>query len=229
VTPVVPLEPLHAALAERILDALPQTQCTRCGYPDCAGYANAIASGLADINQCPPGGAQGVQRLAQITALAPKPLNPEFGKEGPRQVAFIDENWCIGCTLCIDACPTDAIVGSNKHMHTVIEAYCTGCELCLPVCPVDCILLEDTSGTATGWAAWPQALADTARTRYECSSYRRERNESENQKRLEEKALAKLADLPNQSLHTDPQVLDQKRAVIQAALERARTKRKAAQ
>jgi Na+-translocating ferredoxin:NAD+ oxidoreductase subunit B len=227
VTPVVPLEPLHAALAERILDALPQTQCTRCGYPDCAGYANAIASGLADINQCPPGGAQGVQRLAQITALAPKPLNPEFGKEGPRQVAFIDENWCIGCTLCIDACPTDAIVGSNKHMHTVIEAYCTGCELCLPVCPVDCILLEDTSGTATGWAAWPQSLAQTARARYEFSSSRRKRSESENQKRLEEKALAKLADLPNQSLHTDAGVLDQKRAVIQAALERARAKRQA--
>jgi Na+-translocating ferredoxin:NAD+ oxidoreductase subunit B len=216
-------------LAARILDALPQTQCQRCGYPDCAGYANAIAAGMADINQCPPGGAQGVQRLAQIAGKPPKPLNPEFGLEGPRQVAFVDENWCIGCTLCIDACPTDAIVGSNKRMHTVIEAYCTGCELCLPVCPVDCILLEDTSVGTTGWAAWPQSLANTARDRYEFRNDRRKRNASENEKRLEEKALAKLADLPKQSSHTDPAVLDQKRAVIEAALVRARAKRQAAE
>lgn len=214
-------------LAARILDALPQTQCQRCGYPDCAGYANAIAAGMADINQCPPGGAQGVQRLAQIAGKPPKPLNPKFGLEGPRQVAFVDENWCIGCTLCIDACPTDAIVGSNKRMHTVIEAYCTGCELCLPVCPVDCILLEDTSVGTTGWAAWPQSLANTARDRYEFRNDRRKRNESENEKRREEKALAKLADLPKQSSHTDPAVLDQKRAVIEAALARARAKRQA--
>jgi Na+-translocating ferredoxin:NAD+ oxidoreductase subunit B len=216
-------------LAARILDALPQTQCQRCGYPDCAGYANAIAAGMADINQCPPGGAQGVQRLAQIAGKPPKPLNPKFGLEGPRQVAFVDENWCIGCTLCIDACPTDAIVGSNKRMHTVIEAYCTGCELCLPVCPVDCILLEDTSVGTTGWAAWPQSLANTARDRYEFRNDRRKRNESENEKRREEKALAKLADLPKQSSHTDPAVLDQKRAVIEAALARARAKRQAAE
>jgi electron transport complex protein RnfB len=132
-------------------------------------------------------------------------------------------------------------VGSNKHMHTVIEAYCTGCELCLPVCPVDCIFLEDTSvaahavggaigsAQATGWAAWPQALADTARQRYEFSSYRRKREKDENAKRLEEKAQAKLADLPGQSMHTDAVVLDQKRAAIQAALERARAKRQAAE
>jgi Na+-translocating ferredoxin:NAD+ oxidoreductase subunit B len=216
-------------LAARILDALPQTQCQRCGYPDCAGYANAIAAGIADINQCPPGGAQGVQRLAQIADKPAKPLNPEFGLEGPRHVAFIDENWCIGCTLCIDACPTDAIVGSHKRMHTVIEAYCTGCELCLPVCPVDCILLEEASLAVTGWAARPQSLANEARGRYEFSSYRRKRNESENEKRLEEKALAKLAALPKQSLHTDPAVLDQKRAVIEAALALARAKRQTAQ
>jgi Na+-translocating ferredoxin:NAD+ oxidoreductase subunit B len=216
-------------LAARILDALPQTQCQRCGYPDCAGYANAIAAGIADINQCPPGGAQGVQRLAQIADKPAKPLNPEFGLEGPRHVAFIDENWCIGCTLCIDACPTDAIVGSHKRMHTVIEAYCTGCELCLPVCPVDCILLEEASLAVTGWAAWPQSLANEARGRYEFSSYRRKRNESENEKRLEEKALAKLAALPKQSLHTDPAGLDQKRAVIEAALALARAKRQTAQ
>lgn len=215
------------ALVGRILDALPQTQCTRCGYPDCSGYANAIADGSADINQCPPGGEAGVVRLADITGRAAKPLNPEFGIEGPRTVAFIDENWCIGCTLCIDACPTDAIIGSNKLMHTVIEEFCTGCELCLPVCPVDCILLENT-GDATGWAAWSQELAATARSRYEFHSFRSQREEAEHALRLEEKARMKLADLPAHSQHTDPAVLDKKRVVIEAALERARQKREAA-
>jgi electron transport complex protein RnfB len=110
-------------------------------------------------------------------------------------------------------------------MHTVIEAHCTGCELCLPVCPVDCILLENVSGTATGWSAWPQTLADTARKRYEFASYRRTWEVGENEKRLEEKALTKLADLPAHSQHTDPAILDKKRAVIEAALARARAKR----
>ena len=107
--------------------------------PDCAGYAQAVALGTADINQCPPGGAEGIARLAAITHKPVVPLNPEFGQETPRSVMFIDENWCIGCTLCIKACPTDAIIGANKRMHTIIEEHCTGCELCLPVCPVDCI------------------------------------------------------------------------------------------
>ena len=129
-------------LAARIHAALPQTQCTRCGYPDCAGYAQAVADGAAAINQCPPGGAEGIARLAALTQSATLPLNPTNGTEGPRSLAVIDEAWCIGCTLCIDACPTDAILGSNKLMHTVIEPYCTGCELCVPVCPVDCISLE---------------------------------------------------------------------------------------
>lgn len=215
------------ALAGRILDALPQTQCTRCGYPDCAGYAHAVADGSADINQCPPGGEAGIVRLAEITGRAPKPLNPEFGVEGPRTVAFIDEDWCIGCTLCIGACPTDAIIGSNKQMHTVIEEFCTGCELCLPVCPVDCILLESASDGATGWAAWSPALATMARDRYAFRTVRRAREEAEHARRLEAKARMKLADLPAHSQHTDPAVLDKKRAVIEAALERARQKREA--
>ena len=122
-------------LLERLNDALPQTQCTRCGYPDCLRYAQAMAEGEAGINQCPPGGQEGVQRLAAILGQPALPLSAEHGAEGPRQMAVIDEAWCIGCTLCIDACPTDAILGANKRMHTIIEAYCTGCELCIPVCP----------------------------------------------------------------------------------------------
>lgn len=214
-----------AALAAEILAVLPQTQCTRCGYPDCAAYAQGIARGAAGINQCPPGGAQGIAWLAALTGQPIVPLDPVHGTEGPRTVAFIDENWCIGCTLCIKACPTDAILGSNKLMHTVIEAYCTGCELCLPVCPVDCIELENVTGTASGWAAWSQPQADLARTRYEFHSYRSNRDEGENAKRLEDKARVKLADLAHHSLHTDPAILDQKRAVIEAALARARAKR----
>jgi electron transport complex protein RnfB len=212
-------------LAARVLAALPQTQCTRCGYPDCAAYAQAVALDQAGINQCPPGGVEGIALLSAITAKPVVALNAEFGTEVPRSVVFIDENWCIGCTLCLDACPTDAIVGSNKRMHTVIEAYCTGCELCLPVCPVDCIVVENASGSATGWAAWSTPLADMARTRYQQKTLRQQRETIENADRLEVKALTKLADLPGQSQHTDPAVLDQKRAVIEAALARARAKR----
>jgi electron transport complex protein RnfB len=212
---------------QRLLDALPQTQCTRCGYPDCAAYAHAIIDKEARINQCPPGGTEGIARLAAITGLPLLPLDPLFGIEAPRSVAFIDENWCIGCTLCLDACPTDAIIGSNKQMHTVIEEFCTGCELCLPVCPVDCILMENTTGETTGWSAWSSQLADTARKRYALHSARLAREVDENSKRLEEKANAKLADLPAHSQHTDPDVLDKKRAVIEAALARAKARRQA--
>ena len=214
-----------ADLAAAILAVLPQTQCTRCGYPDCAAYAVALADGAAQLNQCPPGGLEGVVRLAAVTGLPVLPLNPANGQEGPRSVVFIDDAWCIGCTLCIKACPVDAIVGANKLMHTVIESECTGCELCLPVCPVDCIVVENASDTATGWAAWSQLAADKARIRYEFSSYKRKRDEGESAKKLEIKAEMKLADLAHHSQHTDPVVLDKKRAVIEAALARARAKR----
>ena len=157
-------DPTH--LASRVHAALPQTQCTRCGYPDCMAYSEAIAHGLAEINQCPPGGAEGVARLAAITGHPVLPLNPTNGLEAPRSVAVIDEDWCIGCTLCLPVCPTDAILGSNKMMHTVIELHCTGCELCIAVCPVDCISLENVTGEQTGWTAWSQKLADEALARY---------------------------------------------------------------
>ena len=156
-----------AALAASLLDALPQTQCRRCGYLDCRDYAEAIASGGADINRCPPGGAEGVVRLARITGRTVRPLDPDCGAEGPRLLAQIDEAACIGCALCLKACPTDAIVGAATRMHTVAEELCSGCELCLPVCPVDCIALVPASGERTGWNAWTPEQAAQARQRYE--------------------------------------------------------------
>jgi Na+-translocating ferredoxin:NAD+ oxidoreductase subunit B len=212
-------------LARRIDAALPQTQCQRCGYPDCAQYAQAIADGVAEINQCPPGGVEGVQRLARLTGRPALPLNPTHGIEGPVTVAVIDEDWCIGCTLCIKACPTDAIVGANKRMHTVIEPYCTGCELCIPVCPVDCISLDNVSGERTGWAGWSPQLAAQGKARYEARQIRVAREKVEHEARLEAKAEAKLADLTAASKLTEPAALDRKRAVIEAALARARARR----
>ena len=212
-------------LARRIDAALPQTQCTRCGYPDCASYALAIAEGNAAINQCPPGGTEGIARLAAITGQLAQPLNPHNGIEGPVTVAVIDENWCIGCTLCIKACPTDAIVGSNKRMHIVIEPVCTGCELCLPVCPVDCISLEVVSGERTGWQAWTTEQARQGKERYEARQARLALEKQDHDARLEAKAQEKLSDLAAHSQITDEALLDKKRAVIEAALARSRARR----
>ena len=220
--------PAKTTLFDRLNAALPQTQCTRCGYPDCAAYAQAMASADTAINQCPPGGAEGVQGLAAITGLPALPLNPSNGHEGPRAVAIIDEAWCIGCTLCIAACPTDAIFGSNKTMHSVIEAYCTGCELCIPVCPVDCISLENITGAQTGWKAWSQDLADLARGRYAVHSARAKHNNHENDKPGKQ-ALEKPAERPDPSLPTDPMASSKKRSTIEAALARARERRVALQ
>ena len=128
-------------LEEKINAILPQTQCGQCGYTGCKPYAAAIATGDADINQCPPGGERGIKKLAGLLGIEPKPLNASHGNPKPKSVAIIDEPICIGCTLCIQACPVDAIVGAAKQMHTVIANECTGCELCLPPCPVDCIAM----------------------------------------------------------------------------------------
>ena len=220
-----PTAPETQALFLCLNDALPQTQCTRCGFPDCASYAQAMAQGVAPINQCPPGGQVGIERLAAITGKPVVPLNPEHGTEGPRHVAVIDEAWCIGCTLCIKACPTDAILGANKLMHTVIEPWCTGCELCIPVCPVDCIALENVTGAQTGWAAWSPARAQTARTRFEARQQRLVREDAAHQRQLQAKAEHKLADLAAHTQGTDsaPEV-DRKRAIIEAALAKAKAR-----
>lgn len=135
-------------LADRIDRLLPQTQCAQCGFPGCRPYADAVARGEADIDRCPPGGAALIRALADLLGREPKV--PASTREPPEQVAVIDESLCIGCTLCIQACPVDAILGAARQMHTVIAAECTGCELCIPPCPVDCIaLLPAATGPST--------------------------------------------------------------------------------
>jgi electron transport complex protein RnfB len=163
-------------LATRIDALLPQTQCTKCGYDGCRPYAEAIAEGGADIDQCPPGGEAGVAKLAELLGREPKTLNPANGAYRSPQVAVIEEEICIGCTKCLQVCPVDAIVGASKLMHTVIASWCTGCELCIPPCPVDCIVLEPV-------AALPDA--DLSRDRHEFRAMRRVRDLAERAARLE--------------------------------------------
>ena len=222
---MTPPPPALRTLKDRINAALPQTQCTRCGYPDCAAYAEAIALQGVPINQCPPGGAEGIARLSAITGQPVLPLNLTNGVEGPRAVAVIDEGWCIGCTLCLDACPTDAIFGSNKLMHTVIEPHCTGCELCIPVCPVDCISLENVTGEQTGWAAWSSAQADTALARYTIHSARRSIFPGQSTETLTNASGAASGKPQPASQQSAADAALQKRAVIDAALARARSLR----
>ncbi|MBE0625188.1 MAG: electron transport complex subunit RsxB [Burkholderiales bacterium] len=200
------------ALAEQIDALLPQTQCTKCGYSGCLPYARAIAAGAADINQCPPGGAAGIARLAALLGRKAKPLNPEYGVERERAIALIDEASCIGCTLCIQACPVDAIVGAPKLMHTVIARLCTGCELCLPPCPVDCIAMVPLPQAD---AAWTGAMADAARARFQFRALRLAREAAERAERLARKAREKL----------EQPMPEAKKAVILAALERARARK----
>jgi electron transport complex protein RnfB len=167
---------MNRDLVRRIDAVLPQTQCTKCGYDGCRPYAQAIAEGAADIDQCPPGGDEGVAMLAQLLGRTPKPLNPANGLYRAPQVAVIDEDVCIGCTKCIQACPVDAIAGASKLMHTVIASWCTGCELCIPPCPVDCIALAPV-------AALP--AADLSRDRHDARGARLARDASERARQLE--------------------------------------------
>ncbi len=200
-----------AALADAIDALLPQTQCSQCGYSGCMPYARAVAAGKADINRCPPGGAASVRNLAALLGREPKPLDPCVGAARARTLALIDEARCIGCTLCIQACPVDAIVGAARLMHSVIAELCTGCELCLPPCPVDCI---DLVPLPAGQAAWTQAMADAARARHAFRALRLAREQTERRAHLARRAAEKPGlDLP-----------DAKKAAIRAALERARAR-----
>lgn len=217
-------------LADRIEDVLPQTQCTKCGFAGCRPYAEAVAAGDASYNQCPPGGAEGIERLATVLGKPVIPLNPIHGVERERLVAVIDESACIGCTLCIQACPVDAIVGAAKQMHTVLASLCTGCDLCVPPCPVDCIEMRPVTPGRTGWAAWSQPEADAARARHDSRAVRLQRDKQENDARLAAKALAKLAEVDASQAQNEAERTERarKRAIIQAAIERARQQKEAA-
>jgi len=166
-----------SASIEAIDALLPQTQCTHCGYAGCRPYAEAVATGRADINQCPPGGEDVIRDLAALLGVPFKPLNPRFGVTKVPAVAVIDEEACIGCTLCIQVCPVDAIVGAAKVMHTVIEQQCTGCELCIPPCPVDCIDMRESAREFT--RREKQVAAAEARRRFKFRNLRLQRDNSE--------------------------------------------------
>jgi electron transport complex protein RnfB len=205
---------------------LPQTQCRRCGFSGCEPYARAIAEGHANINQCPPGGDEGIRKLAELLGIRPMALNTLHGFPKPRAVALIDEQSCIGCTLCIQACPVDAIVGAAGQAHTVITAECTGCELCIAPCPVDCISMvpakarvvdsADRGGAKTDDLPTledDKQVADLARARYQFRLRRLEREKQKSEERLAQKAEAMS--------RISSSTTDVKKATVQAALERA--------
>jgi electron transport complex protein RnfB len=193
------------SLAVRIDAVLPQTQCTRCGYDGCGPYAEALAAGEADLDRCPPGGDAVVVALAALTGRPRKPIDPDCGVPGPLLVAVIDEAACIGCTLCIQACPVDAIIGAQKRMHAILSSLCSGCELCVAPCPVDCIAM------APAHREWTNADAHAARERHRARYVRVARRE-------------RIADRKSQR---DPAVTarEQRQAVVAAALARARARR----
>jgi len=222
-------------LTDQLEDILPQTQCTKCGYPDCRGYAQAMASGEALPNRCPPGGVEGIKRLSKVLiSIYPQDafdlhptIDTECGVERPRPVAFIDSQKCIGCTLCIQACPVDAIIGASKQMHVVLSEWCTGCDLCIPPCPVDCISMVDVTGNSTGWDAWSQDLANISRKRYHDRANRLDREQRDNDERLAKKAATKLAavNAENPSSANELKEQERKRAIIAAAIARSQQKK----
>jgi electron transport complex protein RnfB len=198
-------------LTDLVHSALPQTQCTQCGFSGCRPYAEALVEGSAEINQCPPGGAAGIEKLAQLLQRPVLPLNPAHGQERPRQVAYIVDDLCIGCTLCIQACPVDAIAGAAKYLHTVIVDDCTGCELCVAPCPVDCIVMRPTLPDGSAVQAWTAQDAQQARHRHEARQLRLVRERQAREERSQQHAVEKLASETDQ----------RKRAIIMAAIERA--------
>jgi electron transport complex protein RnfB len=211
------------------IDALlPQTQCRQCGFEGCLPYARAIAAGQAAINRCPPGGEAGIAALAQLMGLPVLPPDPSCGAHRPLRVARIDESRCIGCTLCIQACPVDAIAGAVKAMHTVVAAECTGCDLCVPPCPMDCIVMVEVQPAR----AWTRADADQARARMHARRQREARERRENDARLAAKALHKLEELESRAGEAQSQSsrdeIARRKAIVQAALERVRQRRLAA-
>jgi electron transport complex protein RnfB len=166
-------------LKEKINSILPQTQCGKCEFSGCEPYAEAISEGKADINQCPPGGKSGILKIAKLLKVDYKPLNERYGIEKPKEIAIIEEDKCIGCTLCILACPVDAILGASKNMHTVITEECTGCELCIAPCPVDCIKMI------------PLDFEDDEITKRKKSDLERKRYEFKKQRMIRDKNKAK--------------------------------------
>jgi electron transport complex protein RnfB len=196
----------NAALIDRIDALLPQTQCRRCGEDGCRPYAQAIADGRAPIDRCPPGGQATIAALAELLRVPALPLDTSRGTTQPFALAFIDEATCIGCTLCIRVCPTDAIVGATKQMHTILADRCTGCELCLPPCPVDCIAMLPAGRD------WTMVDADRARERY-----------AARRKRLSRKTPARK---PVATATADAR--DERKAAVAAALARARSRRRIA-
>lgn len=179
-------------IADKINDILPQTQCRQCSFSGCRPYAEAISQGDADINQCPPGGMAGITKIAHLLGRDPKPLNTAHGEHKPKMLAVIDESTCIGCTLCIEACPVDAILGATQRMHTVISDECTGCELCVAPCPVDCISMTPLShyGMPEATPEHTQQKAFAARARYQARLQRLERDKAERAARHQQKKAA---------------------------------------
>ena len=199
-------------IVEKIDSILPQTQCGQCSYTGCMPYANAISKGEAEINQCPPGGEIVIHALAELMGVEYKPLNESYGISKPKAVAFIDEDTCIGCTFCIQACPVDAILGAAKQMHTIIEKECTGCELCLAPCPVDCITMPEIKGVISDTIVNKEA--NIARER---NNFRILRLEREKKERAERNAKRKLQSNKKEKA----KLIEEKRAEIAAAVSRS--------